>query len=97
MPQKIKITTKTGDKGTTRLFSGETVSKSSARLETYGDVDELVSLLGIARHHVREERLKEEILWLQRELFIVGAELATTPKKNSQTAAAAGRATAAGI
>ena len=81
MKKKVSITTKTGDQGLTRLFSGEQVLKDSPRLEAYGDLDELVSVLGVARHHLQPVHLKEEILFLQRSLFIVGSELATTAKK----------------
>ena len=79
--KKISITTKTGDRGHTRLFSGEDVSKNSRRLDAYGDLDELVSLLSIARHKLQDQNLKQDILSLQRNLFIVGSELATTDKK----------------
>ncbi len=80
---KIKITTKMGDKGTSRLFSNEIVAKSDPRLEAYGDIDELVSLLGIVRAHMTDKKLKEEILSIQKDLFIVGSELATSEKKLS--------------
>ena len=72
------ITTKVGDKGTTFLFSGEEVPKDSARTEAYGDLDELVSQLGVARVHARRADVRQRILELQRELFIAGAELATS-------------------
>ncbi|MBI4366011.1 MAG: cob(I)yrinic acid a,c-diamide adenosyltransferase [Deltaproteobacteria bacterium] len=73
----MTIATKKGDKGTTRFFSGETVSKSHPRLEAYGTVDELVSALGLARSFCKELRVAEEIYATQRELFQLGAELAT--------------------
>lgn len=79
--KKFSITTKTGDQGFSRLFSGEKVLKNSPRLEAYGDLDELVSLLSIARHHVQNEILKEDILFLQRNLFSIASELATTSEK----------------
>jgi len=72
------ITTKVGDKGTTFLFSGEEVPKNSERTEAYGDLDELVSQLGVARANARRADVRERILELQRELFIAGAELATS-------------------
>ncbi len=79
---KIKsITTKKGDKGTTRLFSGEEVLKNSPRLDAYGDIDELSAVLGIARFHAQKEEVKEAILFIQRSLVAVAAELATTPEK----------------
>lgn len=73
----MSITTKVGDKGTTFLFSGEEVSKDCARTNAYGDVDELVSVLGVARAHAKKEDVREIIFWLQCELFVVAAELAT--------------------
>ena len=78
--KKFSITTKTGDKGLTGLFSGEKVLKNNPRLEAYGDLDELVSLLGICRHHLKDKSLQDEILSLQRDLFVIGSELATTRK-----------------
>lgn len=78
---KINITTKTGDKGTSRLFSGEEVSKDSLRLDAYGDLDELVSILSVARHQMSQEVLRADILTLQKEIFTVAAELATTKNK----------------
>jgi cob(I)alamin adenosyltransferase len=74
----MSITTRVGDKGTTLLFSGERVAKDSPRTEAYGDLDELVSVLGVARCHAR--RSAKDILKLQRELFVVGSELATSQK-----------------
>lgn len=71
------ITTKVGDKGTTFLFSGEEVPKDSPRTMAYGDLDELVSVLGVARCHVANEEIKSDILAIQRDLFVAGAELAT--------------------
>ena len=75
------ITTKVGDRGTTRLFSGEEVSKNSPRLEAYGDIDELVALLGIARFHAKKIETKDALLNIQRLLFVVASELATTSQK----------------
>lgn len=77
MQTRTSITTKVGDRGTTFLFSGEEVSKDSLRTMAYGDLDELVSILGIARCQVTREEAREEILHLQRDLFKLGTELAT--------------------
>lgn len=77
MNRPSSITTKVGDKGTTFLFSGEEVSKDSPRTDTYGDLDELVSVLGVARCHAKQETIRVAILEVQRDLFTVGAELAT--------------------
>jgi cob(I)alamin adenosyltransferase len=71
------ITTRGGDDGSTRLFSGVTVSKASARPAAFGAIEELVAALGLARCHCRAET-GEEIVWLQRALFRVASELATT-------------------
>lgn len=79
MNSKLSITTKTGDKGTTHLFSGETISKDSPRTHAYGDLDELVSVLGLARALSTDVSLKETLIALQRRLFVAGAELATAP------------------
>ena len=83
MSEKIRpsITTKTGDKGQTRLFSGELVSKNSPRLEAYGDLDELACVLGVARYYIKGQELNGEILSVQRFISIVAAELATSPEK----------------
>ena len=75
----MKIYTKKGDKGETRLLYGDAVSKDSIAPEAYGSVDELVAALGLVRY---EQKLpletKEHILQIQRQLFVVGAELATS-------------------
>ena len=76
--KKNSITTKVGDHGTTFLFSGEEVAKDSPRTEAYGDLDELVSVLGLARATATREDVKAIVLELQRTLFIVGTELATS-------------------
>lgn len=80
---KIHVTTKIGDKGTSRLFSSETVSKTDSRLQAYGDIDELVSFLGIVRCHLNNKDLQNELQKIQKALFIIGSELATTDKKYS--------------
>ena len=81
----MKIYTKKGDKGETRLLYGDAVSKDSIAPEAYGSVDELVAALGLIRY---EEKLlsdaKEHILRIQRELFVVGAELATSKDNRSK-------------
>ena len=72
-----KVYTKTGDKGETSLVSGERVSKSTPRVEAYGDVDELNSVLGIVISHTRDELLKAVLTKIQNDLFILGGDLAT--------------------
>ncbi|MBI2346786.1 MAG: cob(I)yrinic acid a,c-diamide adenosyltransferase [Deltaproteobacteria bacterium] len=73
----MTIATRKGDKGTTKFFSGETVSKSHPRLEAYGTLDELVSALGFARSLSKVPRVADETHAVQRILFQLGAELAT--------------------
>ena len=73
----MKTFNKSGDKGETSLLYGIRVSKDSLRCEAYGTVDEAVSALGLARTLVKKEKTREIILKAQKELFMVGAELAT--------------------
>ncbi len=79
----MTIATKTGDRGTTRFFSGEEVSKSHPRLAAYGTLDELVSALGLARSLCRTASVVARIHELQQQLFILGAELATPDVANA--------------
>jgi cob(I)alamin adenosyltransferase len=76
----MRIYTRTGDDGTTGLLYGGRLSKDDLRVEAYGTSDEAVAALGLARAATTDERLAAMILRLQRELFIVGAELATGPE-----------------
>ncbi|WP_320046191.1 cob(I)yrinic acid a,c-diamide adenosyltransferase [uncultured Ilyobacter sp.] len=73
----MSISTKTGDKGKTSLWSGERIEKSSSRVEAYGTVDELNSFIGEAKHYVKIERVKEIIVEIQDDLFKVGGSLAS--------------------
>lgn len=73
----MKIYTKTGDDGTTGLFAGGRVSKDHIRISTYGTVDELNSVLGIARAHNSDKELDAMLGDIQNELFVVGSDLAT--------------------
>jgi cob(I)alamin adenosyltransferase len=74
----VKIYTRTGDDGTTGLLYGGRVPKDHLRTETYGGVDEAVAVIGLARSlGPAAEGLAALLLDLQRELFVVGAELAT--------------------
>jgi cob(I)alamin adenosyltransferase len=74
----VKIYTKTGDEGTTGLLYGGRVWKDDPGPEAYGAVDEAVSALGLARA-AADPALAAEILSVERDLFVVGAELATAP------------------
>jgi len=74
-----RIYTGTGDDGTTGLLHGRRVSKADLATEAYGTADEAVAALGLARALSQDATFKEEVLGLQRELFVVGADLATNP------------------
>ena len=73
----MPIYTRTGDEGETRLLFGGRVSKTDARCEAYGATDQAVSAMGLARALSNEPRVKDILLQVQREMFTVGAELAT--------------------
>jgi len=73
----MSIVTKKGDDGTTRLIYGERVSKADLQVEAYGTIDELNAFLGLARAQCEDAEIKAVLEQLQRETFIVGAELAT--------------------
>ncbi len=72
-----KVYTKAGDKGTTMLIGGRFVSKAAPRVEAYGDVDELNSVLGVALTHLEDAELSSLLRSLQNELFTLGADLAS--------------------
>ena len=55
MSKKAAVYTRTGDKGTTGLYTGERVSKCSTRVESYGNLDEITSALGLARSLVKRD------------------------------------------
>ena len=87
----MRIYTKKGDDGSTGLlYGGERISKADLRTDAYGTTDEAVSALGLARASIGsqtdrvEVRLADLILRLQRELFVVGAELATHVDRRSR-------------
>jgi cob(I)alamin adenosyltransferase len=74
-----RIYTKTGDDGTTGLLYGGRVPKNDQVTEAYGTTDEAVAALGLARALTTDLAFGEELLGLQRELFVVGADLACNP------------------
>jgi cob(I)alamin adenosyltransferase len=77
-----RIYTRKGDDGRTSLWYGGRVAKTDPRTEAYGAIDEAVAALGVARSLCEpgDEELATDILALQRELFVAGAELATAPE-----------------
>ena len=72
-----KVYTKTGDKGSTTLYGGSKVKKSSHRVEAYGAVDEANSFIGVAACCINNEELRDLLRICQNKLFIIGAELAS--------------------
>lgn len=74
----VKVYTRRGDDGTTGLLYGGRVDKDDLRTDAYGTVDEAVSALGLARAQLVDEApWHDAVLRIQRELFVVGAQLAT--------------------
>jgi cob(I)alamin adenosyltransferase len=82
----MKIYTKTGDRGDTRLFDGTKVRKHDDRVEAYGDVDELNSFLGAAASFLNDESLVSMLAEVQKDLFSVGAQLADPGIKDQSRA-----------
>lgn len=77
----FKIYTKTGDKGGTSLIGGVRVPKSHIRIESYGTVDELNSVIGTVYDMAANEQITEWLREIQDRLFTVGSVLATDPGK----------------
>lgn len=80
MVRLTKIYTRTGDRGTTRLVGGQEVSKDDLRIESYGVIDELNAILGVARTHSTDPSLGSVdafLLRTQNRLFDLGSDLAT--------------------
>ena len=86
MAAVVKIYTKKGDDGTTSLWYGGRVSKSDARTEAYGSIDEAGSALGVARSMCSsaDAEIARDVLRVQTELFVAGAELATAPEASER-------------
>jgi cob(I)alamin adenosyltransferase len=80
----VKIYTKTGDDGTTGLFGGARVPKSSPRVDAYGTVDELNAAIGVARAAKLDAAIDGVLAHVQVDLFTLGAELATVPGKEDK-------------
>lgn len=74
---KMKIYTKTGDDGTTGLFNGKRVYKYDLRVETYGTVDELNSVIGLANSGEMPQPIKSDLTNISNLLFVLGTDLAT--------------------
>lgn len=74
--KKIKVYTKTGDDGTTALYSGKRVAKHHIKIQAYGSIDELNSWLGWIRDQNIDSERKEELIKIQKDLMTVSAQLA---------------------
>jgi cob(I)alamin adenosyltransferase len=80
-----RIYTRTGDKGETGLMGGARVPKDSIRVQAYGNIDELNSVLGLVRSFLTDKELDSLIGELQSDLFIIGAELAMVESDENTT------------
>lgn len=80
----MSIATRRGDGGDTGLLYGGRVPKDDLHTEAYGSLDEAISALGLARAHESDPARADRLLSLQRELFTVGAELATGPGERAK-------------
>ncbi|MBN2119514.1 MAG: cob(I)yrinic acid a,c-diamide adenosyltransferase [Candidatus Omnitrophica bacterium] len=76
----MSITTKTGDKGITCLYKGKKVYKDHLRIELCGSLDELGSYLGLSKNLVKSKKIKKIIEAVQRDLYLVAAEVVTQTK-----------------
>ncbi|MEI7812461.1 MAG: cob(I)yrinic acid a,c-diamide adenosyltransferase [Ignavibacteria bacterium] len=80
----MRIYTRTGDNGETGLFGGDRISKSDIRIEAFGTVDELNSLLGLALTDIKDTGIRQVILKIQNQLFTLGTDLATPPNGKTE-------------
>lgn len=85
MAKRTRIYTRGGDKGETGLVGGQRIAKDSLRIQSFGDIDECSSVIGLARRWMRDQSdvrvrsLDEWLAWTQDILFNVGSDLATLP------------------
>ena len=82
----MKIYTKTGDKGLTILGNGKKVSKASLRVEAYGNIDELNSVIGIAIAQIKDQRskIKDQLIQIQKDLFEIDSSLSDSQKADQK-------------
>jgi cob(I)alamin adenosyltransferase len=81
----MSIATKHGDKGQTALIGGERVSKADLRVEAYGTIDELSSVMGFARSICDDQEINEITKTIQRELFAVSGSVANPRSSEKET------------
>jgi len=84
MPRITRVYTRTGDDGTTALGGGQRVGKDALRVAAYGTVDELNSMVGVARAAGVHADLEGTLVSMQNELFHLGAELCTPVDDEAQ-------------
>ena len=77
----MKLYTRKGDEGESSLLFGGRVSKADPRCDAYGSIDEAVSAMGLGKSLSNNQEIKNILLKIQREMFIVGSELATAPSE----------------
>ncbi len=80
----MRIYTKFGDRGETRLFDGTRVRKSNIRVTAYGNVDELASAVGVATAFLEDESIRQVLNDIQRQLLTLGAQLANPKPGDAQ-------------
>jgi cob(I)alamin adenosyltransferase len=80
----MKLYTKTGDDGTTGLFGGGRVPKTSSRVDAYGTVDETNAAIGVARAVPIDPAIDLVLARVQEDLFVLGAELACAPGREDK-------------
>ena len=78
-----RIYTRTGDKGETGLVGGARIAKDSLRVEAYGNVDELNSVLGTARAFLKDKELDDLLAEIQNDLFVAGSDLASAAQQRN--------------
>ena len=74
----MSVATKRGDRGETDLYLGRRVAKDHPRVEVFGSLDELCAFLGLARSLLQDKDVSALIATIQRDLFIIGAEVGVT-------------------
>ena len=78
--RQASVSTRRGDAGITRLGGGQQISKADTRVEAYGAIDELNTVIGLARSQCSDVQICQEIRAIQRELFVVGSAVSTKPE-----------------
>jgi cob(I)alamin adenosyltransferase len=80
----MKIYTKLGDKGSTKLIGGKDVKKHNVQVDTYGSIDELNSYIGLIRDFTDDKHMKKSLIEIQKNLFNIGAILAFQDEKTAK-------------